>query len=170
MTLISQGNGPSGICLSYLLSGYKPYLDPTAVHPNSILYRKLQETKHLAITEQVKTCYYLVHLYGFIFPHIFVVFQDLEYLSEGLEGRSRNPVAVLFDTLLHPNADFGYEFPSVLQWRREKKQHIPHLVLGKATPGGAWHVSNDVYLPLSLSLAPAVSLSLCLSLPMSFFW
>lgn len=71
--------------------------------------------------------------------------QDLEYLSEGLEGRSGNPVAVLFDTLLHPNADFGYEFPSVLQWRRDKKQHIPHLVLGKATPGGAWHVSNNVH-------------------------
>lgn len=50
-----QGNGPSGICLSYLLSGYKPYLDSAAVHPNSILYRKLQETKHLPITEQVTT-------------------------------------------------------------------------------------------------------------------
>lgn len=67
--------------------------------------------------------------------------QDLEYLSEGLEGRSGNPVAVLFDTLLHPNADFGYEFPPVLQWRRDKQQHLPHLVLGRATPGGAWHVS-----------------------------
>lgn len=49
------GNGPSGICLSYLLSGYKPYLDTASVHPNPILYRKLQETKHLPITEQVKT-------------------------------------------------------------------------------------------------------------------
>lgn len=71
--------------------------------------------------------------------------QDLEYLSEGLEGRSRNPVAVLFDTLLHPNADFGFEFPPVLQWRKDKQQHIPHLVLGKATPGGAWHVSYMAY-------------------------
>lgn len=70
-----------------------------------------------------------------------MLLQDLEYLSEGLEGRSKNPVAVLFDTLLHPNADFGYEFPPVLQWKRDKQQHIPHLVLGRATPGGAWHVS-----------------------------
>uniref|UniRef100_A0A8B9KFQ5 Uncharacterized protein n=1 Tax=Astyanax mexicanus TaxID=7994 RepID=A0A8B9KFQ5_ASTMX len=115
----SSGNGPSGICLSYLLSGYTPYLDPAAVHPNPILYHKLQEAKHLPITEQ-----------------------SLEYLSEGLEGRSENPVAVLFDTLLHPNADLGFEFPSVLQWRLEKKHHVPHLVLGKATPGGAWHVSR----------------------------
>lgn len=123
------GNGPSGICLSYLLSGYKPYLDTTAVHPNPILYRKLQETKHLPITEQ-----------------------DLEYLSEGLEGRSRNPVAVLFDTLLHPNADFGYEFPPVLQWMRDKQQHIPHLVLGRATPGGAWHAMEGSMLTISLGI------------------
>uniref|UniRef100_A0A8D0CZT2 Oxidative stress induced growth inhibitor family member 2 n=1 Tax=Sander lucioperca TaxID=283035 RepID=A0A8D0CZT2_SANLU len=122
-------NGPSGICLSYLLSGHKPYLDTATVHPNPIIYRKLQETKHLSITEQ-----------------------DLEYLSEGLEGRSRNPVAVLFDTLLHPNADFGYEFPPVLQWRRDKQQHIPHLVLGRATPGGAWHAMEGSMLTISLGI------------------
>lgn len=58
-----SGNGPSGICLSYLLSGYKPYLDTATVHPNPILYRKLQETKHLPITEQVKnTCIFLVYV------------------------------------------------------------------------------------------------------------
>uniref|UniRef100_A0A674BDU0 Oxidative stress induced growth inhibitor family member 2 n=1 Tax=Salmo trutta TaxID=8032 RepID=A0A674BDU0_SALTR len=128
-TTTVDGNGPSGICLSYLLSGYKPYLDPSAVHPNPVLYRKLQETRHLPITEQ-----------------------DLEYLSEGLEGRSGNPVAVLFDTLLHPNADFGYEFPPVLQWRRDKQQHLPHLVLGRATPGGAWHVMEGSMLTISLGI------------------
>ncbi|XP_058603207.1 oxidative stress-induced growth inhibitor 2 isoform X1 [Onychostoma macrolepis] len=123
------GNGPSGICLSYLLSGYTPYLDPMAVHPNPILFRKLQEAKQLPITEQ-----------------------DLEFLCEGLEGRSGNPVAVLFDTLLHPNADLGFEFPSVLQWRLEKKHHIPHLVLGKATPGGAWHAMEGSMLTISLGI------------------
>ncbi|KAK7886797.1 hypothetical protein WMY93_026418 [Mugilogobius chulae] len=123
------GNGPSGICLSYLLSGYKPYLDRKTVHPNPILYRKLQEAKHIPITEQ-----------------------DLEYLSEGLEGRSRNPVGVLFDTLLHPNADFGYELPSVLQWRRDKTQHIPHVVLGRSTPGGAWHAMEGSMLTISLGI------------------
>ncbi|MBN3287636.1 OSGI2 inhibitor, partial [Polyodon spathula] len=76
----------------------------------------------------------------------------LEYLSEGLEGRSSNPVAVLFDTLLHPNADFGYEYPSVLQWRLEKQQHIPHLVLGKRTPGGAWHAMEGSMLTISLGI------------------
>ncbi|XP_056142474.1 oxidative stress-induced growth inhibitor 2 [Lampris incognitus] len=129
LPVVVIGNGPSGICLSYLLSGYKPYLDTGTVHPNPILYRKLQETKHLPITEQ-----------------------DLEYLSEGLEGRSGNPVAVLFDSLLHPNADFGYEFPPVLQWRRDKQQHIPHLVLGRATPGGAWHAMEGSMLTISLGI------------------
>lgn len=140
------GNGPSGICLSYLLNGYKPYLDTTTVHPNSILYRKLQEAKHLPITEQVTKTFLdspRVSLNSTLRANNnYFLWQDLEYLSEGLEGRSRNPVAVLFDTLLHPNADFGYEFPPVIQWKRDKKQHIPHLVLGKGTPGGAWHVSN----------------------------
>nr|XP_020462854.1 oxidative stress-induced growth inhibitor 2 isoform X2 [Monopterus albus]XP_020462855.1 oxidative stress-induced growth inhibitor 2 isoform X2 [Monopterus albus] len=129
LPVVIIGNGPSGICLSYLLSGYKPYLDLSTDHPNPVLYRKLQETKHLPITEQ-----------------------DLEYLSEGLEGRSRNPVALLFDTLLHPNADFGYEFPPVLQWRKDKQQHIPHLVLGKATPGGAWHAMEGSMLTISLGI------------------
>uniref|UniRef100_A0A3B3D5C3 Oxidative stress induced growth inhibitor family member 2 n=1 Tax=Oryzias melastigma TaxID=30732 RepID=A0A3B3D5C3_ORYME len=129
LPVVIIGNGPSGICLSYLLSGYKPYLDTTTVHPNPMLFRKLQETKHIPITEQ-----------------------DLEYLSEGLEGRSRNPVAVLFDTLLHPNADFGYEFPPVLKWRRDKQQHIPHMVLGKATPGGAWHAMEGSMLTISLGI------------------
>ncbi|XP_055065933.2 oxidative stress-induced growth inhibitor 2 [Misgurnus anguillicaudatus] len=123
------GNGPSGICLSYLLSGYTPYLDPMAGHPNTILFRKLQEAKQVPITEQ-----------------------DLVYLCEGLEGRSENPVAVLFDTLLHPNADLGFEFPSVLQWRLEKKHHIPHLVLGKASPGGAWHAMEGSMLTISLGI------------------
>ncbi|KAJ8291024.1 hypothetical protein GJAV_G00020530 [Gymnothorax javanicus] len=79
-------------------------------------------------------------------------FQDLQYLSEGLEGRSSNPVAVLFDTLLHPNADMGYEFPPVLQWRLESQHHIPHLVLGRAAPGGAWHAMEGSMLTISLGI------------------
>uniref|UniRef100_A0A2I3G7F8 FAD/NAD(P)-binding domain-containing protein n=1 Tax=Nomascus leucogenys TaxID=61853 RepID=A0A2I3G7F8_NOMLE len=57
------GNGPSGICLSYMLSGYRPYLSSEAIHPNAILNSKLEEARHLSIVDQ-----------------------DLEYLSEGLEG------------------------------------------------------------------------------------
>uniref|UniRef100_A0A8B7UZF6 Serine/arginine repetitive matrix protein 2-like n=1 Tax=Castor canadensis TaxID=51338 RepID=A0A8B7UZF6_CASCN len=116
LPVVIIGNGPSGICLSYMLSGYRPYLAPEAIHPNAILHSKLEEARHLSIVDQ-----------------------DLEYLSEGLEGRSSNPVAVLFDTLLHPDADFGYDYPSILHWKLEQHHCIPHLVLGKGPPGGAWH-------------------------------
>lgn len=47
------GNGPSGICLSYMLSGYRPYLSPEAIHPNAILHSKLEEARHLSIVDQV---------------------------------------------------------------------------------------------------------------------
>ncbi|KAL4671243.1 hypothetical protein H8959_003952 [Pygathrix nigripes] len=120
------GNGPSGICLSYMLSGYRPYLSSEAIHPNTILNSKLEEARHLSIVDQ-----------------------DLEYLSEGLEGRSSNPVAVLFDTLLHPDADFGYDYPSVLHWKLEQHHYIPHLVLGKGPPGGAWHNMEGSMLTIS---------------------
>ena len=63
-------------------------------------------------------------------------------MAEGLEGRSSNPIAVLFDTLLHPDADFGFNYPPVLHWKLEPHHYIPHIVLGKGPPGGAWHVSK----------------------------
>uniref|UniRef100_A0A8D0L3I7 L-amino-acid oxidase n=1 Tax=Sphenodon punctatus TaxID=8508 RepID=A0A8D0L3I7_SPHPU len=118
LPMVVIGNGPSGICLSYMLSGYRPYISAEAIHPNPILHNKLEEARHLSIVDQ-----------------------DLEYLSEGLEGRSSNPVAVLFDTLLHPDADFGFDYPPVLEWKLEQHHYIPHLVLGKGPPGGAWHGS-----------------------------
>ncbi|XP_051887564.1 oxidative stress induced growth inhibitor 1 [Pristis pectinata] len=120
------GNGPSGICLSYLLSGYRPYLSPLASHPNPILQRKLEENRHLSIVDQ-----------------------DLEWLSEGLEGRSSNPVAVLFDTLLLPDGDYGLDHTSPLWWRLEAAQSISHLVLGTGLPGGSWHDMEGSMLTLS---------------------
>lgn len=59
------GNGPSGICLSYLLSGYRPYLSPEAVHPNPILHTKLEEARHLSIVDQVSFCCHLVRIFLF---------------------------------------------------------------------------------------------------------
>lgn len=77
-----------------------------------------------------------------ICSNCFSSLQDLEYLCEGLEGRSSNPVAVLFDSLLLPDSDFGLDHVSPLEWRYEPKHAIPHLVLGKGPPGGAWHVRS----------------------------
>ncbi|XP_039209724.1 oxidative stress-induced growth inhibitor 1 [Crotalus tigris] len=116
LPVVIIGNGPSGICLSYILSGNVPYIRRNSIHPNPILQRKLEQT-----------------------PEVPIVDQDLEYLSEGLEGRSSSPVALLFDALLRPDTDFGETAESVLTWWHEPDRAIPHLVLGKTFPGGAWH-------------------------------
>ncbi|XP_053126360.1 oxidative stress-induced growth inhibitor 1 [Hemicordylus capensis] len=116
LPVVVIGNGPSGICLSYLLSGNIPYVRRNSVHPNPILQRKLEET-----------------------PEVSVVDQDVDYLSEGLEGRSSSPVAILFDSLLRPDTDFGGAAESVLTWWHQPDRAVPHLVLGKNLPGGAWH-------------------------------
>ncbi|XP_017294417.1 oxidative stress induced growth inhibitor 1 isoform X2 [Kryptolebias marmoratus] len=128
LPVVIIGNGPSGICLSHLLSGHTPYLSPEAWHPNPLLHGKLSEQPHLPLMEQ-----------------------DLEYLCEGLEGRSSNPVAVLFDSLLLPDSDFGLDHTSPLEWRYEPERAVPHLVLGKGPPGGAWHAMEGSMLTLSLA-------------------
>lgn len=66
--------------------------------------------------------------------------QDLSFLAEGLEGRSPNPVALLFDALCRPDADLGVDNPSLLEWKFEKEHAIDHVVLGKGKAGGAWQV------------------------------
>ncbi|KAL6458556.1 hypothetical protein MHYP_G00337860 [Metynnis hypsauchen] len=128
LPVVIIGNGPSGICLSYLLSGYTPYLSPEGFHPNPVLHSKLSQNPHLSLFEQ-----------------------DLEYLCEGVEGRSSNPVAVLFDSLLLPDSDFGLDYASPLEWRYDPERATPHLVLGKGPPGGAWHAMEGSMLTLSLA-------------------
>ncbi|XP_036387485.1 oxidative stress induced growth inhibitor 1 [Megalops cyprinoides] len=128
LPVVIIGNGPSGICLSYLLSGYMPYLSPEGTHPNALLQSKLEQHSHISILEQ-----------------------DLEYLCEGLEGRSSNPVAVLFDSLLLPDSDFGLDCASPLLWRYQPERAVRHLVLGKGPPGGAWHAMEGSMLTLSLA-------------------
>ena len=77
-------------------------------------------------------------------------FQDFQDLSEGLEGRSRNQLALLMDTLLHPNADIGELHPSTLSWKHDQSQHISHVVIGDGKPGGSWHGMNGDIQSLSL--------------------
>ena len=88
---------------------------------------------------------YSIISYLFAGAHIFKIIlkQELESLCEGVEGRSSNPVAVLFDSLCHPDADLGADNPSVLEWRLEEEYAINHVVLGKLRPGGAWQVQNS---------------------------
>ena len=63
----------------------------------------------------------------------------MEFLSDGLEGRSRNPVSLLIDNLLHPDADLGAHLQSKLKWRRDPTQRIDHICLGRSGIGGVWN-------------------------------
>lgn len=121
------GNGPNGLALSYMLAGNWPYY-MTHQHPDPILDHKLCEEPGKSLVEQ-----------------------DLEYLSEGLEGRSFNPVAVLFDQLQRPNTDLGYEQGSCLKWLHNQDHTVNHLVLGYGPPGGSWHNMQGSQLTLSLN-------------------
>ncbi|GAB1601932.1 oxidative stress-induced growth inhibitor 2-like isoform X1 [Argonauta hians] len=125
--VIIVGNGPSAICLSFLLSGYRPYYNGLP-HSVPFLEKKLRGLKGKSVVES-----------------------DLYELAQGLEGRSINPVAVLFDHMLHPDADLGVLNPSLLTWVHEKQHEIPHLVLGKWLPGGSWQQMDGNLNTISIS-------------------
>lgn len=78
---LTQGNGPSGITLSYMLAGNWPYWNPQEIakHPDELLRARL-------------TC---------SDPNKSLVEQDLVQLAEGLEGRSTNPVSLLVGYFSH---------------------------------------------------------------------
>ncbi|XP_029647873.1 oxidative stress-induced growth inhibitor 2-like isoform X1 [Octopus sinensis] len=125
--VIIIGNGPSAICLSFLLSGYRPYYNGLP-HSVPFLEEKLKGLKGKSVVES-----------------------DLYDLAQGLEGRSLNPVAVLFDHMLHPDADHGALNPSLLTWVYDRQHEIPHLVLGKWSPGGSWQQMDGNLQTISIS-------------------
>lgn len=147
-----SGNGPSGICLSYMFAGNWPYYngDPhpgdemlTArlrysigtQTPNGLDHNEFKENGHHCRCQDGKQGRNLVKSTR----------EDLETLSLGLEGRGSRPLARLMDQLQHPCTDAGLDIPSLLTWKspEECPDHkiIDHVVLGKGPPGGAWHVS-----------------------------
>ncbi|XP_056641628.1 uncharacterized protein LOC130448341 [Diorhabda sublineata] len=123
--VIIVGNGPSGIILSFVLSGNVPYIVSDA-HPDEMLSARLRSA--------VGQC---------------LLYQDLEFLSQGLEGRSTNQVSLLMDALLHPNADMGWDLAPLVEFRKTGKE-IDHIVLGKGPPGGSWHRMDPQILTISL--------------------
>ena len=58
LCLCASGNGPSGICLSLLLSGYWPYFSGS--HPNPVLQQKLNEDRASSLLEQVRSPFTVV--------------------------------------------------------------------------------------------------------------
>ena len=72
-------------------------------------------------------------------------------MSEGLQGRSTNPVALLFDHLNQPNADTGLPEESTLTWRHCRDWRTHHLVVGRGRSGGSWHLMQGSQLTVSLN-------------------
>ncbi|RNA32586.1 oxidative stress-induced growth inhibitor 1 [Brachionus plicatilis] len=123
------GNGPSGLCLSYFLSGHWPYYNKNVISDEFLQTRLDYLDNNLSLVEH-----------------------DLEYLSNGLEGRSFNPIALLYDKLKHPDADLGLDLPSCLNWKYDPNKEIDHVCIGKAAgPGGSWNDLDGSQLTISPS-------------------
>ena len=81
---------------------------------------------------------------------------DLPSLSHGLSQRqSNNRLAVLFDLLFHPNADYTelaepHDQPTqtCLGLTRSNRSHA-HVVVGDEAAGGSWHTMRGSTLALS---------------------
>jgi hypothetical protein len=127
------GNGPSAITLSYLLSGHWPYYDSSRPHPDPDLHQRLMKETS-AGRKSLMEC-------------------DLEVLCRGLEGRSLNPVSVLFDALQNPEADFGVERDSCLKWTLHPDRRVDHVVVGQGAVGGSWSKMKDFDETFTVSFA-----------------
>lgn len=124
------GNGPSGLCLSYFLSGHWPYWNKGNVQDEFLQVRLQNSDNGLSLVEQ-----------------------DLEYLSNGLEGRSNHPISLLYDKLKHPDGDMGLDLPSCLNWHYDPLKEIDHVCIGKGPgPGGAWNVIYKIKVKFSCIL------------------
>ncbi|KAK2580814.1 hypothetical protein KPH14_011547 [Odynerus spinipes] len=176
--IVIVGNGPSGICLSYMLAGNWPYYTGEPHPVDEMLTARLHfTTKSFANDEELlengetPAKNKLVDdddddddVEGSCGRRKRNVANDLahssrwklETLSSGLEGRSGGrPLSLLMDQLQNPCVDAGLDVPSLLHWK-SKEQHpehkiIDHVVLGKGQPGGAWQSMDPNVLTISLS-------------------
>ena len=125
------GSGPSAIATSIALSGYRPHYVRGCKLYNERLERELASVDDLLAA-------------------------DLTSLSHGLPQRqSNNRLAVLFDLLFHPNADYTelaepHDQPTqtCLGLARVNRSHA-HVVVGDEAAGGSWHTMRGSTLALS---------------------
>ncbi|XP_023246513.1 oxidative stress-induced growth inhibitor 2-like isoform X2 [Copidosoma floridanum] len=133
------GNGPSGICLSYLLAGNWPHYTGEAHPGDEMLTARLR---------------YSLGSRGGCFVERSSR-EELDVLSAGLEGRhAGRPLSLLMDQLQHPCLDAGLDVPSLLEWPSPDKHSthrpIDHVVLGKGSAGGCWNTLDPNVLTISL--------------------
>ncbi|XP_058809213.1 oxidative stress-induced growth inhibitor 1-like isoform X2 [Phymastichus coffea] len=162
------GNGPSGICLSYLLAGNWPHYTGSAHPGDEMLTARLRysvATQTSADDSAVAcpvcrgtvssaTAEASAHPSACLAK--FSARPDLEFLAAGLEGRNGGkPLSLLMDKLQHPCLDAGMDEESLLHWTppEEHAEHrvTDHVVLGKGPPGGAWHALDPNVLTISLN-------------------
>lgn len=158
------GNGPSGICLSYMLAGNWPYYTGEPHPTDDMLTARLNySTEGSQLNdddveegqELVVDCVSEELNQGLVSSRSELkrgkiglarcTRCGLECLSNGLEGRGNGkPLALLMDHLQHPCVDAGFDLPPLLDWHsaNDDPAHkiIDHVVLGKGPPGGAWQV------------------------------
>lgn len=158
--LWSSGNGPSGICLSYMLAGNWPYYTGEPHPGDDMLTARLRfcttgneecgDTPDDANTDMTtnnrRQCSKSGRMQGGGLARSTRC--KLECLSSGIEGRGGGrPLALLLDQLQHPCVDAGLDVPSLLDWcsADEYPEHriVDHVVLGKGQPGGAWQVCDE---------------------------
>ncbi|XP_029035879.2 oxidative stress-induced growth inhibitor 1-like isoform X2 [Osmia bicornis bicornis] len=170
------GNGPSGICLSYMLAGNWPYYTGEPHPGDEMLTARL----HFSTRTGNEECYNdndnndleeerdeIRDRWGQENAGRSAKGQQgrglarstrckLECLSSGLEGRAGGrPLALLMDQLQHPCVDAGLDVPSLLTWKsvEQHPEHkmIDHVVLGKDEPGGSWQSMDPNVLTISLN-------------------
>lgn len=152
------GNGPSGICLSYMLAGNWPYYNGNPHPGDDMLTARLQYNVGTQTAGSLDDNDLEDNDFDFRKQEKNLVEnnpENLKNLSLGLEGRGSRPLARLMDQLQHPCTDAGMDFPSLLTWKSPKMCHdhkiVDHVVLGKGPPGGAWHSLDPNVLTISLS-------------------
>lgn len=172
--MVIIGNGPSGICLSYMLAGNWPYYTGEPHPGDEMLTARLYsstangeiETERNGSGTGTGTGTGTGNRRQNRFEGCERKTQDrclvrstrckLKSLSSGLEGRvGGRPLALLMDQLQHPCVDSGLDLPSLLTWisKEQNPEHklIDHVVLGKGRPGGAWQSMDPNVLTISLN-------------------
>ncbi|BET00369.1 Hypothetical protein NTJ_13175 [Nesidiocoris tenuis] len=123
------GNGPSGLAMSYLLSGHVPVYNGNS-HPDPILDTLLRSNLR---------------------PGLPVTQADLLTLAQCLEGRNgATPVGLLVDAMVRPGTDAGLTAAPLLTWNTTRPS-LSHVVIGRDRPGGTWQKIDGKTLTLSSS-------------------
>lgn len=120
--LVSAGNGPSALILSYILHGNIPWYDKTTPHPDHLLHDKLACLNHDLLNVDIDA----------LTDHFTA--SRFSYSTQAL------PVNVLLDTLIRPLGETeDAQKTTCVKWVQDSSRIIPHLVFGNnARAGGQW--------------------------------